>query len=156
MTPMERFLSFCRFEPETGCVLWIGAQTSGRGHSSPYGSFWFEGKRWFAHRWSAKHIHRLEIDGLQVDHCCPHITLPNTLCVEHLQVLTLGENRELQTARAFEARKRAIYIQVGLLDYGDVYGRPTEDELELIPFFQPPAWLGAVNVPAPDPHHVPF
>ena len=102
---LDRFRSFCRFEPETGCVVWIGGTTAGRGHHVRYGSFWCERRRWFAHRWSAKHIHGLDIDELQVDHCCPNIPHPNTLCVEHVQPKTLLENRELQTLRAFEARK---------------------------------------------------
>lgn len=138
---LERFLSFCRFEPETGCVLWDGGTTSGRGHHVPYGSFW-DGKRWFSHRWSAKHIHGFEIAGLQVDHWCPHIPKPNTLCVEHVQPRTLLENRELQTIRAFELRKRNIHLQVGLLKYEDVYGPQIDRDPDLIPFFTPPAWLG--------------
>lgn len=135
LTPMERFLSFCRFEPETGCVLWTGGKTKGRGHHVDYGSFWFKGRRWFAHRWSAKHIHGFEIDGFDVDHCCPHIPKPNTLCVEHVQALTPARHRELETARTM------IYLQVGLLEYRDIYGPDIEDTDLSIPFFQPPAWL---------------
>lgn len=147
-TPLERFLSYCRFEPETGCVLWIGAQTSGRGHYVPYGSFWFEGRSWFAHRWAARYIKGLAIDDLHVDHCCsdvvPSLTHPNTLCVEHVQALTLGANRELQTTRAFEARKTAIHLEVGILRYEDVYGyAPSAPILlpETPPFYTPPSWL---------------
>lgn len=141
-TAMERFISKCRFEPETGCVIWIGGKTMGRGHHVPYGSFKFAGRRWFAHRWSAKHIHGLSIDDLQVDHCCPNIAHPNTLCVEHVQSKTLLENRELQTLRAFEARKRAIQLQVGILKYEDIYGPAAPPDEDLIPFYNPPAWLG--------------
>lgn len=138
LTPLARFLEKCRFEPETGCVVWIGGRTQGRGHNVPYGSFWFEGRRWFAHRWAAKHIHGLDIDNLQVDHCCPNIPLPNTLCVQHLQGVTLEHNRLLQ----FERRKRFIHMQVGLLSYEDVYGpEPPESDELLIPFYPTPAWL---------------
>jgi hypothetical protein len=154
---LARFRSFCRFEPETGCVLWTGGTTSGRGHSVLYGSFWYDTRRWFAHRWSAKFIHGLEIDGLQVDHKCPHITIPNTLCVEHVQALTLGENRELQTIRAFAARKQAIHVEVGLTKYEDVYGPMWEPTPDLVPFYSPPAWLGATNDrPRPDRNACPF
>ena len=59
MTPLERFIAKCRFEPRTGCVRWIGGKTSGRGNTALYGSFWFEGRRWFAHRWAAAYIHGL-------------------------------------------------------------------------------------------------
>ena len=136
---MTRFIAKCRFEPETGCVVWTGGKTSGRGHHIPYGGFWFEGMRWFAHRWSAKYIHGLEIDDYQVDHCCPNIPYPNTLCVEHVQPLTAYRNRELQYLR----RKRMIHLQVGLVDYYEVYGAPPDvpDCEGEIPFYLPPAWL---------------
>jgi hypothetical protein len=140
---LVRFRKFCRFEPETGCVVWIGGTTAGRGHHVRYGSFWFDGRRWFAHRWAGKFIHGLDIDQLQGDHFCPHIPHPNTLCVEHVQPKTLLENRELQAVRAFEARKTAIHLQVGVLRYDDVYGEAIPPPTDLIPFFNPPAWLGA-------------
>jgi hypothetical protein len=145
LTPMQRFLSFCRFEPETACVIWTGGQTSGRGHHSPYGSFWFEKRRWFAHRWAAKYIHGQTIEGLQVDHCCPHIPRPNTLCVEHVQSITLLENVALQH------RRTAIHLQVGLLRYEDVYGpEPDPGEMDRVPFYSPPSWLGHNGGPTHD------
>lgn len=143
-----RFRRFCRFEPETGCVVWTGGQTKGRGHHVPYGAFKFAGQRWFAHRWAAKFIHGLEIEDMQVDHCCPHIPRPNTLCVEHLQSLTLDENRALQT------RRTAIYLQVGLLTYEEVYG-PEPEPVDEIPFFTPPSWLG-LGAPTDEQHPWPF
>lgn len=107
-----------------------------------YPSFWYDGERWFGHRWSAKYIHGLDIDGFQVDHCCPHIPKPNTLCVEHVQATTPKENRDLQTIR-----RRFIHLQVGLVSYRDVYGHDA-DTLEPnfeVPFYYPPAWLGLSN-----------
>lgn len=136
LTPLQRFISFCQFQPETGCVVWIGGKTQGRGHHVPYGSFWFEGRRWFAHRWSAKHIHGHDIDGFDVDHCCPALTIPNTLCVEHVKAETPARNRELQTMR------RMIHLQVGLLQYEDLFG-PQEEEFVPFDIYEPPAWLGA-------------
>lgn len=143
LTPLQRFVSFCRFEPETGCVVWTGGKTKGRGHNVDYPSFWFNGKRWFGHRWAAKFIHGQDIDGFHTDHCCPHRPLPNTLCVEHVQSLTPRENRELQ----FTRRKQFIHMQVGLLPYEDVYKMPAylTDDTELIPFYEPPAWLIAAS-----------
>lgn len=143
---LDRFLAKCRFEPATGCVLWTGGQTSGRGHHVPYGAFWFEGCRWFAHRWAAKFIKGMEIDGHQVDHHCsdvvPGMIKPNTLCVEHVGPLTTGQNRALQTLRAFEARKTAIHLQVGLVRYEDVYGYDTTPpDYDPTPFYIPPPWL---------------
>lgn len=146
---LVRFRKFCRFEPETGCVIWIGGTTSGRGHHSPYGSFKFARRRWLAHRWAAKFIRGLDIEGLQVDHWCPHIPHPNTLCVEHGKPITLLENVELQHARAFENRRTGIHLQVGILRYDDVYGPRAERDPDLIPFFNPPAWLGISSVTDP-------
>lgn len=137
---LVRFIGYCRFEPETGCVLWTGGTTKGRGHSDPYPSFWFNGDNWLGHRWAARFIHGQDIDGFQTDHCCPHRPIPNTLCVEHLQSLTPRENRDLQTER----RRHFIHVQVGLRDYTDVYGHPPglpELPDDLVPFFTPPAWL---------------
>jgi len=147
MTALERFKSFCRFEPETGCVVWIGGTTAGRGHSVRYPSFWFAGKRVFGHRWSAEHIHGIDIEGMHVDHCCPNIPIPNTLCVEHLQARTLLQNVDLQHAR----RRNFIHLQVGLLQYADLYGHdPDPLPVTGIPFFEPPAWLGITKGPDDD------
>jgi len=140
---MQRFIEKCRFEPETGCVVWTGGVTMGRGHHIPYPSFWYEGERWFGHRWSAKFIHGLDIDTFHVDHCCPNIAKPNTLCVEHVQAVTPRVNRQLQ-----ETRKLFIHLQVGLVRYDEVYGPdPGDDELMRIPFYSPPAWLGLSGEP---------
>lgn len=138
---LERFRRFCEFDAATGCVLWTGGTTMGRGHSVPYGSFKYDGKRWFAHRFAAKFIHGQDIDGFQTDHCCPHRPIPDTLCMEHLQSLTPKENRTLQFLR----RKMFIHLQVGLVQYEDVYGcGPPIPRLKMddIPFYDPPAWLG--------------
>lgn len=142
LTPLERFRRYCQFDPTTGCVLWVGAITKGRGKSAPYGSFWADGRRWFAHRWSAKNIHKLDIDGFTVDHCCdPHraggeLLLPNTLCVEHVAAETRVDNTLLMMAR-----------RTWLLTQKGYYEPPPQfSELEApppaIPFHQPPAWLG--------------
>lgn len=119
-------------------MLWTGGTTKGRGHHVDYPAFWYDGARWFGHRWSARFIHGLDIDAFHVDHCCPCLAIPNTLCVEHVQAKTARENRELQHSR----RKQFIHLQVGLLSYEDIYG-PERFVTDLdIPFYQPPAWLG--------------
>jgi hypothetical protein len=143
---LARFRAKCRFEPETGCVVWTGGVTMGRGHHIPYPSFWFDGARWFGHRWAAKYIHGLDRDAFQVDHCCPLIVKPNTLCVEHLQCLTPRVHQQLT-----EQRKIMIHLQVGLLRYEEVYGPlpETRDE-DSIPYFTPPAWLGLPKSEFPD------
>jgi hypothetical protein len=135
--PIIRFANLCRFEPETGCVIWTGAKCWGRGKSIRYGSFKDKGKTHLVHRWSAKNIHGLDIDGLQVDHCCPNIPLPNHLCVEHVQAITGDYNRWLQTER----RRHFVHLQVGLSDYYEIYGSAEDLPVELIPFYDEPEWL---------------
>lgn len=137
-TPLQRFAEKCVFEAETGCVLWIGAKTWGRGKTIRYGGFRDENSDWWlAHRWAAKHIHGQKIAGLQVDHCCPNIPIPNTLCVEHTNPITDVLNRWLQTER----RRHFVHLEVGLLPYEDVYGLPAEPDPDAMPFFEMPAWL---------------
>lgn len=149
---LQRFREKCQFQPETGCVLWVGGTTMGRGHHIPYPSFWFEGKRWFGHRWAAKFIHGLDIDGFHVDHCCPHIPKPNTLCVEHLQALTPRVHQQTT-----EMRRNFIHLQVGLVSYEDAYGPqpPDYDPEGDVPFYSPPSWLG-ITYGASDDDDCPF
>lgn len=121
----------------------------------PYPSFWFDGRRVFGHRWAAEHIHGLDIEGFHVDHCCPHIPIPNTLCVQHLQALTPRRNRELQ----YERRRNFIHLQVGLVRYEEMYGHPpgpAERSDDEIPFYEPPAWLGLTGANAHDRTSCPF
>lgn len=155
---LERFREKCEFDPRTGCVLWTGAKCWGRGHTIRYGGFRDEGKIWLAHRWSAKHIHGFDIDGLQVDHCCPLMRggdepmLPNTLCVEHVRPATGEHNLWLQTWR----RRQFVHIQVGILPYEEIYGPETIlDPKNAIPFYTEPKWLtGERSCPESD--FVPF
>lgn len=127
-TAHQRFLAKCRLNPcqgynGTGCVEWTGARTRGQGHTAWYGAFKFEGKVVKAHRWAAKHIHELDLpDDMQVDHECR-----NTLCVEHLAVVTAEVNRELQWIR----------VQVGLEPEPAPYV-PDEDA---VPYYIEPEWM---------------
>ena len=138
MTPgrpaLLRFVDKCRFVPETGCVVWTGGQTKGRGHNAPYGSFWYDGRRWFAHRWAAKFIHGQDIEGMQVDHCCPHTHKPDTLCVQHVQSITPDLNRELQHRRFW------AHLACGLISYEDAFGTEPDEPAESIPFWPEPDW----------------
>jgi hypothetical protein len=138
---LDRFVEKCAFDPTTGCVMWIGGTTSGHGHNQPYGAFWFEGRRWFAHRWAAAFIHGLEIHNMHVDHCCP--CGPSTLCVQHLQVATPEENRKLQNVRADHrcaqnpsTRQHWLLVTKGF----EQYEWPNREILD-IPWFDKPEWL---------------
>ena len=131
LQPLDRFRTKCRFDPGTGCVLWIAGTTSGQGNSLRYGSFWFAGRRWFAHRWAAKYIHGLDIYDKQVDHCCE--PTPNALCMQHLQAVPAAVNRELQWAR----------VQGGF-DGGQYYEPPRPAPPFVgVPFFTEPDWMRA-------------
>lgn len=139
-TPLERFAEKCAFDPVTGCVMWVGAQTAGRGHSEPYGGFYYEGRMWLAHRWAAIHIHGHDIDGLQVDHCCP--AGPSTLCVEHVRPETAARNRELQhlrPGRAYQTLETRQWWVLVMKGYEQEPERPRETDG--VPFYHPPEWL---------------
>lgn len=137
---LERFAEKCAFDPCTGCVMWAGGTSAGRGHHEPYGVFWYGGERWFAHRWSAAFIHGHDITGLQVDHYCPYG--PSTLCVQHVRPATSAMNRFLQNARpgrAFQdlaTRRYWLFVSKGLETL-----EPRRKIESDIPFYRPPDWL---------------
>lgn len=139
---LQRFREKCQFDPTTGCVLWTGGTTAGRGNSAVYGAFWYEGRRWFAHRWAAVHVHGLVVGNLQVGHCCP--SGPNTLCVEHVQPQTQVDNLdEMHGRRAGialqSANERQFWLFVSLgLEPAPAIAAPDNDA---VPFYSPPKWL---------------
>lgn len=94
-----------------------------------YGRFWYEGKSVYVHRWAAKHIHGLDIDqpGTEVDHCCDR---PNTLCVQHVQVVPSLVNKALIYARSALEEPEPIAE-------GSASDVPVDD----VPFHEPPEWL---------------
>lgn len=137
---LARFAKKCAFDPTTGCVMWIGTTTHGQGRNEPYGYFWFEGKMWLAHRWSALHIHGFDIEALEVDHCCP--CGPSTLCIEHVKPETGDVNRALvhtRPGRAFqslETRKYWLFVSLGIEPH-----QPAVRSVPNIPLYTPPAWI---------------
>lgn len=147
LTPLERFRNYCRFDPLTGCVLWTGGTTNGRGNSAPYGAFWFEGKRWAAHRWAGVHIHGLDLAGVHGDHCCDPFRHggaeplpPNTLCVEHVRALTSRDN----SLDRWE-RQRWLMVAKGYEEAPPLFAELGATAVEVpgfAPVYDPPAWLG--------------
>lgn len=141
-TPLERFAEKCVFDYSTGCVLWAGGTSTGRGNTTRYGVFWAEGRRVFAHRWAAVHIHGIALGSNEAGHCCPHG--PNSLCVQHLEGQTKAENiaeRNTRVARVNQdARARQFYLfqQLGIYQPEPEHDCPTSDT---VPFHEPPAWL---------------
>lgn len=156
-SPLERFAEKCAFDPLTGCVMWVGGTTAGQGHNALYGTFWFDGEPWKAHRWSAMHIHGHDITGLQVDHCCPFG--PSTLCVEHVRPESAQVNRQLQhlrPGRAFQdltTKQYWLFVHIGIETLPERF-RFTPAE---IPFadpgdfelHEPPLWLRPFMEAAP-------
>lgn len=146
---LARFRAKCLFDPRTGCVVWTGGTTRGRGNTATYGSFWYDGRRWFAHRFAAAFIHGLKIDGLQVGHCCPHTPdgHPNTLCVEHVTGQTQIENLAEQMARGTgvcaqtnDVRQFWLFVDRGFEPPPPAHD-PASFGPDHIPFFEPPAWF---------------
>lgn len=121
--------------------MWIGTTTHGHGRNEPYGYFYFDGKMWLAHRWAAYFIYGLDIDGLEVDHCCP--CGPSTLCVHHIEPRTGKVNRALRhtrtprpAAQATETKRYWLFVSLGIEEY-----HPKPREVGDVPFFDPPDWL---------------
>lgn len=146
---LARFAKKCSFEPDTGCVIWTGGKTSGQGCNTHYGSFWFEGRRWFAHRWACMFIHRLDPGLDTVGHCCPHTHdgQPNSLCVQHVKPQTMAENVAERNTRYFAMRRLAqqsadirLHWKMVQLGYEHVPARETLVPIGA-PRFSPPEWL---------------
>ncbi len=141
--PLARFAEKCEFDATTGCVLWKGGTTAGHGNTARYGSFKYKGRRWFAHRWAAVHIHGLAVDGLQVGHCCPGG--PNTLCVEHVEGQTQTENlAELngrlaarRVEQSSDERQHWLFVQLGIRSAPE----QTSADPDAVPFHPVPEWL---------------
>lgn len=149
LTPLERFAAKCRFDPVTGCVVWIGGKTKGAGKPDGYGAFKDRGVRWLAHRWAAVHIHGIDLSGgLTVGHCCKHTANghPDTLCVEHLEAQTLSENiaeRNTRVAKAIRAEQTAQQKLFWLFVDRGIEPIPENmfEDPEGVPWFTAPAWF---------------
>lgn len=137
---LQRFAEKCRFDATTGCVLWIGGTSSGRGNTARYGRFYDDGAIWYAHRWGAVHIHKLNLGTCQVGHICP--AGPNTLCVEHIEAQSQLENLAEQHSR-MKARQSALQRQFWLFVQLGLEPEPERQVIDLgaIPFYTPPAWF---------------
>lgn len=140
---LERFAEKCEFDPVTGCVLWVGGTTAGGGNSARYGSFWAEGRRVFAHRWAAVHIHGIELGVDEAGHCCPHG--PNSLCVEHLEGQTKADNIAERNRRVAKANQTAAQRQFYLFRQLGIYEpepeKPAPVDVPTVPFYEPPEWF---------------
>lgn len=141
---LERFAEKCEFDPTTGCVLWKGGTSNGKGNSTRYGVFWAEGRRVFAHRWAAVNIHGIDLGSDEAGHCCPG--RPNSLCVQHLEGQTKAANiaeRNTRVAKAVQSadtRQFYLFQQLGIYE-PDPAMEQSISELNSIPFFEAPEWF---------------
>ena len=78
---LTRFMKFV--DKTDSCWLWSGSKSR-----DGYGKFWFEGKKWLAHRLMYKHCHGELLNDLVICHTC------RNKCVnpEHLEQKTRSEN----------------------------------------------------------------
>lgn len=84
-TPVrDRFEAQVMAEPMSGCHLWIGSALP-----SGYGTFWFNGRRVYAHRFAVEQAGRPIPEGMTVDHLCSTRACVNPA---HLEVVTTQEN----------------------------------------------------------------
>lgn len=113
----DRFLAKVSPEPNTGCWLWLGSLTNWG-----YGTFWFGGDRYGAHRFS----YWLHVDvipeGLFVLH---HCDVPSCVNPQHLRVGTQQQNMEEMALRG-----RAAHQKIRASDIAGIF------ELRLLGFSQ--------------------
>lgn len=141
---LERFAEKCEFDPATGCVLWVGGTSGGQGNTTRYGVFWAEGRRVFAHRWAAVHIHGIDLGSDEAGHCCPNG--PNSLCMQHLEGQTKADNiaernrRVAKAAQSNSTRQFYLFKQLGICE-PDPEIEALCSKLDDIPFYEPPEWF---------------
>ena len=77
---LKRFMK--NVDKTDSCWLWTGSKAVG------YGKFWFEGKKWLAHRLMYLHCYGELIKGLDICHIC------RSKCVnpDHLEQKSKSEN----------------------------------------------------------------
>lgn len=105
---IARFLRLCVEDHSSGCLIWAGAKSRGRGNTAWYGSFGPTGQNSVrAHKFYGVAVLGLrpQTELHHLDHLCP-----NSLCVRHIECVPISVNLKL----------RWIRIQVGAdpeLDY---------------------------------------
>lgn len=79
---LDRFVS--KLDTSGDCWIWTGT-TNGHG----YGQFYYQKKKYTAHRWALHFLVEPVAEGLHIDHLCR-----NRLCAnpDHLEAVTQAEN----------------------------------------------------------------
>lgn len=93
LSPEERFFDKIEMEPNSGCWLWTATQQSRGDGTKGYGQFTVRPKKWLAHRWAAKFLGGLDIDGKVVRHICE-----NNACVNPDHLTTGSQKENMQDA----------------------------------------------------------
>lgn len=97
----ERFWLKVSPEPNSGCWLWLGANSGTGG----YGKFWFEGKDRYSHRHAYEALIGPVPEHLDLDHLCRVTSCCNPL---HLEAVPHVENiRRGNTGKISGARQKA-------------------------------------------------
>lgn len=111
---VERFLSYVEVL-DSGCWLWTGARSRGKGNKKWYGSFAVKGRTVRAHTFALA-VSGVECpDGYHRDHICNF-----SLCVnpEHFECVTREENQRRKTART--RIKPVFKTKIGVISGGTV------------------------------------
>jgi hypothetical protein len=155
---LQRFAEKCEFDPATGCVLWTGGTSAGRGNTTRYGVFWDDGRRVFVQRWAAVNIHGIDLGANEAGHCCPHG--PNSLCVQHLEGQTKADNIAERNTRVAKANQTAatrqffLFQQLGIGEPEPEFGGSAD--VPVIPFYEPPEWFRPYFIPKGSSDECPF
>lgn len=95
---VARFLAKTMRHP-SGCLIWLGAKSRGKGKKLWYGTFYVKGKLVRAHKFACVALGTGTECGNDVDHTC-HFSL----CVEHTHLESvppaINQERRLNRARA--------------------------------------------------------
>ena len=86
---LRRFLSKVIIYDNTECIEWKGGIQQSKQKYGGYGTFWYSGRKGYAHRFIYEHCEGKIPNGLVIDHLCR-----NRICVNpsHLRITTTKDN----------------------------------------------------------------
>ncbi len=110
---MERILEWSEWEPNSGCLLWVGCVAISRS-GAPYPRFRFQGRKEYVYRVVFDQLVESIRPGYTIDHTCKV-----TLCVRpsHLEQLTMQQNQLRSNGMAARYAQRTHCQNGHLFDY---------------------------------------